>query len=127
MHENEPEFHRKIIMSDEAHFYLGGYVNKQKCRIWDLENPKMIIEMPLYPKRITVWCGFWAGGIIEPYYSENEAGVAVLMNGLRYRTMINEFLWPELKDMEVDANKMALCATQVAEPSVFCVKCFQTD
>ena len=24
------------------------------------------------------------------------------MNGLRYRTMINEFLWPELEDMDVD-------------------------
>ena len=24
------------------------------------------------------------------------------MYGLRYRTMINEFLWPELEDMEVD-------------------------
>ena len=24
------------------------------------------------------------------------------MNGLRHRTMINEFLWPELKDMDVD-------------------------
>ena len=34
MHENEPEFHRKIIMSDDAHIYLGGYVNKQNCRIW---------------------------------------------------------------------------------------------
>ena len=24
------------------------------------------------------------------------------MNGLRYQTMINEVLWPELKDMDVD-------------------------
>ena len=24
------------------------------------------------------------------------------MNGLRYQTMINEFLWPELEDMDVD-------------------------
>ena len=24
MHENKPEFHRKIIMSDEVHFYLRG-------------------------------------------------------------------------------------------------------
>ena len=30
---NEPEFHQKMIMSDEAHFHLGGYVNKQNCRI----------------------------------------------------------------------------------------------
>ena len=83
-------------------FYLGGYVNKQNCRIWDSKNPKMIIENPLYPQRITVWYGFWARGIIEPYFFENEAGVAVWVNGLRYWTLINEFLWPELEDIDVD-------------------------
>ena len=25
---------KEIIFSDEAHFDLGGYVNKQNCRIW---------------------------------------------------------------------------------------------
>ena len=51
MHENEHEFHRKIIMSDEAHFQLEGDVNKQYCRIWRSGNSKMIIEKPLYPQR----------------------------------------------------------------------------
>ena len=86
MHENEPEYHRK----------------KQNCRTWDSENPKMIIEKPLYPQRVTVWYGFWTGGIIGPSFYENEAGAAVSVNGLRYRTMINEFLCPELEDMIVD-------------------------
>ena len=49
------------------------------------------IEKPLYPQRVTVWCGFWAGGIIGPYFFENEARSAVSVNGLRYQTMINEF------------------------------------
>ena len=53
-------------------------------------------------RRVTVWCGFWAGGIIGPYLFENEAGAAVSVNGLRYRTMINDFLWPELEDMDAD-------------------------
>ena len=30
---------KKIIFSDEAHFDLGGYVNRQNCRIWGTENP----------------------------------------------------------------------------------------
>ena len=34
MHGNEPEFHRKIIVSNETRFHLGGYFNKQNCRIW---------------------------------------------------------------------------------------------
>ena len=28
----------KIIFSDEAHFGLGGFVNKQNCRNWGTEN-----------------------------------------------------------------------------------------
>ena len=102
MHENEPEFHRKIIMSAEAHFHLRGYVNKQNCRIWVSENPKMIIEKPLYPQSVTVWYDLWIGGIIGPYFFGNEAGVAVSVNGLRYWTIINAFLWPELEYMDVD-------------------------
>ena len=50
-------------MNDEVHFHLGGYVNKQNCCILTWENSKMIIEKPLYPQRVTVWCGFWTGGI----------------------------------------------------------------
>ena len=29
----DADFGKKIIFSDEAHFDLGGYVNKQNCRI----------------------------------------------------------------------------------------------
>ena len=39
MHEDAPEFHRKIIFSDKAHFHLEGYVNNQNCRIRGLKNP----------------------------------------------------------------------------------------
>ena len=45
--------------------------------------------MPLYPQSVTVWYGFWTGGMIGHYFFENEAGAAVSVDGLRYRTMIN--------------------------------------
>ena len=35
-------------------------------------------------------------------FFSNEAGAAVSMNRLRYRTMINEFSWQELEDMGVN-------------------------
>ena len=34
----DADFGKKIILSDEAHFDLGGYVNKQNCRIYTLKN-----------------------------------------------------------------------------------------
>lgn len=61
--DNDVDFGRKIIFSDEAHFHLGGYVNKQNCRIWGSEQPHVIVEKPMHPPRVTVWCGFWSGGI----------------------------------------------------------------
>ena len=45
---------KKIIFSDEAYFDLGGYVNKEICRIWDTENPHVYIVKATSPKRITV-------------------------------------------------------------------------
>ncbi|GFV42246.1 hypothetical protein TNCV_3164771 [Trichonephila clavipes] len=52
------------LMSDEAHFWLNGYVNKQNCRIWSEANPQMHVETPLHPEKLTVWCALWAGGIL---------------------------------------------------------------
>ncbi|GFV27261.1 uncharacterized protein TNCV_3459551 [Trichonephila clavipes] len=50
--------------TDEAHFWLNGYVNKQNCRIWSEANPKVFVETPLHPEKLTVWCALWAGGIL---------------------------------------------------------------
>ncbi|GFW06232.1 uncharacterized protein TNCV_37071 [Trichonephila clavipes] len=53
-----------VIVSDEAHFWLNGYVNKQNCRIWSEANPRVYVETPLHPEKLTVWCALWAGGIL---------------------------------------------------------------
>ncbi|GFW50673.1 hypothetical protein TNCV_2889751 [Trichonephila clavipes] len=50
--------------TDEAHFWLNGYVNKQNCRIWSEANPQVYVETPLHPEKLTVWCALWAGGIL---------------------------------------------------------------
>ncbi|GFX84370.1 uncharacterized protein TNCV_4134801 [Trichonephila clavipes] len=50
--------------SDEAHFWLNGYVNKQNCRIWSEANPQVYVETPLHPEKLTVWCALWSGGIL---------------------------------------------------------------
>ncbi|GFT02757.1 hypothetical protein TNCV_879601 [Trichonephila clavipes] len=59
-----PDFHKRILFSDEAHFWLNGYVNKQNGRIWSEANPQVYVETPLHPEKMTVWCALWAGGIL---------------------------------------------------------------
>ncbi|GFT21460.1 transposable element Tcb2 transposase [Trichonephila clavipes] len=62
--EGEQKKQRKSRDSDEAHFWLNGYVNKQNCRIWSEANPQVYVETPLHPEKLTVWCALWAGGIL---------------------------------------------------------------
>ncbi|GFV44357.1 uncharacterized protein TNCV_998811 [Trichonephila clavipes] len=59
-----PDFHNRILFSDEAHFWLNGCINKQNCRIWSEANPQVYVETPLHPEKLTVWCALWAGGIL---------------------------------------------------------------
>ncbi|GFY05166.1 DUF4817 domain-containing protein [Trichonephila clavipes] len=59
-----PDFHKRILFSNEARFWLNGYVNKQNCRIWSEANPQVYVETPLHPEKLTLWCALWAGGIL---------------------------------------------------------------
>ncbi|GFW01034.1 uncharacterized protein LOC103524116 [Trichonephila clavipes] len=85
-----------IVKSDEAHFWLNGYVNKQNCHIWSEANPQVYAETPLHPEKLTVWCALWASGIIGPYFFKNDEGHNVTVNVDRYRAMITNFFIPEL-------------------------------
>ncbi|GFT93117.1 hypothetical protein TNCV_4401031 [Trichonephila clavipes] len=59
-----PDFHKRILFIDEAHFWLNSYVNKQNCCIWSEANPQVYVETPLHPEKLTVWCALRAGGIL---------------------------------------------------------------
>ncbi|GFX68082.1 RNase H domain-containing protein [Trichonephila clavipes] len=96
-----PDFHKRILFSDEAHFWLNGYVNKQNCRIWSEANAQVYVETPLHPEKLTVWCALWAGGIIGPYFFKNDEGHNVTVNGDRYRALITNFFIPELNNHDV--------------------------
>ncbi|GFT78241.1 mariner Mos1 transposase [Trichonephila clavipes] len=52
------------VICDEAHFWLNGYVIKQNYRIWSEANPKVYVETPLHPEKVTVWCALWTGGFL---------------------------------------------------------------
>ena len=56
----------------------------------------------MHPQRVTVWCGFWSGGIIGPFFFENEQGNAVTVNGDRYRAMLSDFLFPKIEEDDID-------------------------
>ena len=69
--------------------------------VWVSEKPRVINEKQTHPQRVTVCCEFWPGGVIEPYFFENEAGRAATVNGARYRDTITQFFLPKLDNIDV--------------------------
>ena len=50
----DSNFSNKIFYSDESHFTLVGYANKQNCRIWGSEEPQVIEESLVHSEKVTV-------------------------------------------------------------------------
>jgi len=93
-------------MSDEAHFHVSGFVNKQNFRYWSQANPRALHEKPLHSPKVTVWCAISASGIIGPYFFENETGNAVTVNADRYVEMLQNFFTPQLARFHVNENTL---------------------
>ena len=57
-----------IITSNEEHFHLNSYINKQNCQYWDTENPRKLHQKSLHSQNVTVWCALSKVGIAGPYF-----------------------------------------------------------
>jgi hypothetical protein len=93
-----------LMMSDEAHFHLDGYVNKQNCRFWAAENPRELHQRPLHTAKVSVWCGISKGGIVGPYFFKEGATVTVTSE--LYVKMQRNFLRPQLRNLRVNMEEM---------------------
>lgn len=85
----------KIIFSDEAHFWLDGYVNRQNYRIWGSQKPELLRTKPLHPAKLTVWCGLTADRIIGPFFIESSITSDV------YNTFLREDFLPVAEELEM--------------------------
>lgn len=56
------------------------FANKQNCHIWLTESPHVVVEKPIHPQGITIWCGFQSGGIIGLFFFANYIKHTVTFN-----------------------------------------------
>ena len=100
---------KKIISSDEAHFGLGGYVNKQNCRIWGTENPHAYIEKPIMFQRHN-WAILLRKWARRGHYSQWRS--------------LNEFLFTKTEEEDISniwfQQDGATCHTAEATFDVLC-------
>lgn len=58
----------KVRFSDEAHFHLDDYVNKQNWCNWGSEHPHFEINSSLHSVRVTVWYAMSTRGIVRAVF-----------------------------------------------------------
>ena len=56
MIEEDPNFLKRFVMSDEATFYVSGHCNRWNCRYWARGNPREIIDKRRGTAKVNVWC-----------------------------------------------------------------------
>jgi hypothetical protein len=114
-------------MSDEVHFCMPGYVNKQNGHYWAPNNPPELHQCPLYNAKVTGWCAISPHGIIGPYFFENVEGHTLSVNAKRYKVMLETLLQNELHCHQLDSNKMQQLFTQPRFPCKSSAQRFQAD
>ena len=55
----------------------------------------------MHSKKVTVWCGLWAGGFIGSYFFKAAANRNVSVNAERYREMISNFFLPKMQELDL--------------------------
>ncbi len=83
-----------IWFSDEAHFWLEGYVNKHNCRIWASSNLGVFLTKNLHPKKITVWVALNTQGLINPIFAKKN------VDGPVYRKILEKETFPQFTEMK---------------------------
>jgi len=93
----------RIIFTDEAHFYLDSYVNKQNYRIWGTEKPSIRTKQ-VHAQRVTVWGEICEKGLLGPIFIEagktvdREVYAGILQTAIeeaRSNGMKKRFYWQQ--------------------------------
>jgi hypothetical protein len=92
-----------VLMTDEAHFHLSGYVNKQNYRYWAPENPQELHQRPLHSERLTVRCGIASFGVLGSYLFQDKE---VTEKSECYVAMLRNFCEPELRRRGIDLSSV---------------------
>ena len=99
--ESDNGFLKNLIVSDEAHFELSGWVNTQNARIWSDKQPYETVDSPKSREKVTVWMGLSYHGVFGPHFFEDDDQKAETVRTANYIAMLREKVIPVLKRKKI--------------------------
>ena len=65
--DDDNDYLKSVVFSDEATFHVFRKVNKHNIRIWGLKNSCEVVQKERDSPKINVWCGLMHNPIIGPF------------------------------------------------------------
>ena len=72
--------------SDECLFHTNGTLKQHNARIWSIENPQAVEEVPMSSEKVMVWCKMHMTKTIESYYSRRSS-----VDSVAYKSMVRYY------------------------------------
>ena len=92
--EEDDDYLKRVLFSDEATFHLNGVVNRHNARIWGSENPHAVFETVRDSPKLNVWCGLMHNNIIGPFFFSETT-----ITANTYLDMWQLFVVPQIQDI----------------------------
>ena len=105
--DNDPDFSKNIIFSDEATFHTSGHVNRHNVRIWAKQNPQEVVERVRGSPKVNVWCALASDRIIGPFFFAEST-----IKKENYLDMLENFAMPQI----LEVNEAVLFQQDGAPP-----------
>ena len=92
--QNDGNFFRRVLFSDESTFTNYGTVNRHNMHYWSVDNPRWLREVESQRQwTVNVWCGIIGDSLIGPFFIDG------ILTGEKYTQFLNEQLPQLLEDM----------------------------
>ncbi|GJQ78559.1 hypothetical protein Trydic_g11670 [Trypoxylus dichotomus] len=108
--EEHPNFGRKIIFSNELHFWMNSIIALYRTTPTQMRFTRFLLSAT-----------FWASGVTDLYLFENDVGEAITI-----KMMITDFIWLKLNSTDVvtyGSNRTALHAIYTADATIWECNC----
>jgi hypothetical protein len=98
--QQNPNFFRYVLFSDESSFTNHGTVNRHNMHYWSVENPHWLRQVEHQrPWTVNVWCGIIGNQLIGPHIIEGN------LNGQMYRDILENVLPTLFEDLSLELRQ----------------------
>lgn len=95
--EQNPDFSKKIIFTDESTFFLHNKHNASNVRYWSTENKHLSIpSKSQYPEKLNVWAGILNNSILGPFFIEGT------LTSDKYLRLLERDVFPAVRALNVN-------------------------